>query len=529
MSSNTPSLDNILCDLGQLGKYQCFTVTLFSIAVIIHSAIHTAFVFTARDVHYRCEIPGCESTPSNNWLQNAIPFVNDQPAKCTRFLYLNSTDCNYLDFNRSVLERCDKYVYATTETTILHDFNLHCDENLWKLTLIGTINSFGQFVGLPIAGFFSDKYGRLTTLIVAIVSSGIFGIIRSFSSSYVFFCIFEFLDSAFGAGAYTCGYILGVELVGPGRRVLMGTLISCSYALGEVLLGALAWWISQWRPFLQVLCSSSFILLFYFWAAPESVRWLVVQKKFDKAKKILRKVAKINGASITNERLTQLCMPNESSKSETYPITNLCKSWRLCIRFLNCCFCWISCVFIFYGLTINSVALSTNPYLDFILTSLAEIPGYVAVYLLVDKLGRRICASTTFIITSMACVAFIFVPSDLHWVRLTMFLIGKCAGTAAFAICYIITSEMFPTPLRHSLMASCSMFGRIGSMIAPQMPLLEKIWNPLPLTLFAVIATASGVLSLFFPETANTKLPDTIQEAEDIGKITHENKYIFPS
>uniref|UniRef100_A0A1Y1KD84 Major facilitator superfamily (MFS) profile domain-containing protein n=1 Tax=Photinus pyralis TaxID=7054 RepID=A0A1Y1KD84_PHOPY len=529
MSSSHPSLDSILCDLGQLGKYQCFTVTLFSIAVIIHSAIHTAFVFTARNVQYRCEVPGCESSPSETWLQNAIPFVHDQPSKCTRFLYLNGSECNYLDFNRSIVERCNDYVYVNGEATILHDFDLQCDENLWKLTLVGTVNSIGQFVGLPIAGFFSDRYGRLTTLIVAIVSSGIFGIIRSFSPSYIFFCVFEFLDSAFGAGAYTCGYILGVELVGPQRRVLMGTLISCSYALGEVLLGGLAWGIPQWRPFLQVLCSSSFILLFYYWIAPESVRWLLVQQKFNKAKQILSKVAKVNGKSISNEYLTELCTADQSSNTETYPITSLFKSWRLCLRFLNCCFCWISCVFVFYGLTINSVALSSNPYLDFILTSLAEIPGYLAVYLLVDKLGRRICESSMLIMTSLACIAFNFVPLDLHWLRLLMFLIGKCAGTAAFAVCYIITSEIFPTPLRHSLMATCSMFGRVGSMIAPQMPLLEKQWKPLPIILFATMAFLSGVFSLFFPETANTHLPDTIKEAEEIGKNKPENKYTFPS
>lgn len=53
-----------------------------------------------------------------------------------------------------------------------------------------------------------------------------------------------------------------------------------------------------------------------------------------------------------------------------------------------------------------------------------------------------------------------------------MYLLGKFGATMAFSVCYIISSEMFPTTLRHSLMATCSMFGRIGSMVAPQMPLL---------------------------------------------------------
>lgn len=32
-----------------------------------------------------------------------------------------------------------------------------CDDNKWKLTLVGTVNSIGQFIGIPLAGFISDK------------------------------------------------------------------------------------------------------------------------------------------------------------------------------------------------------------------------------------------------------------------------------------------------------------------------------------------------------------------------------------
>lgn len=53
MSKSHHSLDVILLEIGQVGKYQCFMVTLFSIAVIIHSIVHIAFVFTAKDVEYR--------------------------------------------------------------------------------------------------------------------------------------------------------------------------------------------------------------------------------------------------------------------------------------------------------------------------------------------------------------------------------------------------------------------------------------------------------------------------------------------
>lgn len=60
-----------------------------------------------------------------------------------------------------------------------------------------------------------------------------------------------------------------------------------------------------------------------------------------------------------------------------------------------------------------------------------------------------------------------------------MYLVGKFGATAAFTNVYVITSEMFPTNLRQSFMATCSTFARIGSMIAPQMPLLVSIVSKL--------------------------------------------------
>lgn len=40
----------------------------------------------------------------------------------------------------------------------------------------------------------------------------------------------------------------------------------------------------------------------------------------------------------------------------------------------------------------------------------------------------------------------------------------------------------------------------------------------LPLIMFGAMASSSGLLALAFPETHNTKLPDTIKDALHIGK-----------
>lgn len=59
--------------------------------------------------------------------------------------------------------------------------------------------------------------------------------------------------------------------------------------------------------------------------------------------------------------------------------------------------------------------------------------------------------------------------------KIFLYLFGKFCITIAFTVVYVYTTELFPTQLRHSLLGTCSMFGRMGSIVAPQTPLLVNI------------------------------------------------------
>lgn len=122
-------------------------------------------------------------------------------------------------------------------------------------------------------------------------------------------------------------------------------------------------------------------------------------------------------------------------------------------------------------------------------------------------------------------------------------MVFETLATFSYNIVYIYTSELFPTYTRNSMHAICSAMGRVGSLIAPQTPLLVitnqhhyiielleyltqykiisfqlSYWSGLPALLFGLTSLLCGVLTLFIPETANCELPDTVQEAELIGK-----------
>lgn len=167
------------------------------------------------------------------------------------------------------------------------------------------------------------------------------------------------------------------------------------------------------RPLIYILYSPIFLLISYIWFVPESVRWNLSKGRIEQAKETLRLAAKVNGKELPEETLAKLEGVDVDEKSENNDsfLKVLTKSTTLTLRLINCSFCWITCTFLFYGLTLNSVSLAAgNSYLDFILTSLIEIPAYICCNFMLDLFGRRWSVSMSFFITGAACIAFIFVP-----------------------------------------------------------------------------------------------------------------------
>ncbi|XP_077294525.1 organic cation transporter protein-like isoform X2 [Arctopsyche grandis] len=481
-----------------------------------------------------CLIPECESrntTFEPQWLQNAIPYDKDNFDNCVRYssnetssTYNFNNSCPSSFFNYNQLEGCESWIYEN-DNTIVSEFDLACQS--WKQTLVGTINNVGQFVCMPLSGIISDRFGRRTILIAGITISGIVGLAKSFAPNYWSFILFEFLDPALGSGAYAAGFILAVELVGPQQRVLGSTIVSGFYAVGEIIMGVVALLSPYWRTLLRIIYSPAILLICYFWLIPESVRWLVSKGKSEEAGRQLLRAAQINKVTLSSKSLEVLNvsssehLPSEEVITKS-PLLQILRSPTLMVRLICCSFWWITCTFTYYGLSLNSVSLSGNIYVNFILVSLVEIPGYITYYFTVDRFGRKICLSIAFLGSGISCIAFAFVPADINGLKIFLYLFGKFCITIAFTVVYVYTTELFPTQLRHSLLGTCSMFGRMGSIVAPQTPLLSVYMESLPLILFGGTSIVSGCMVLFFPETLNTKLPDTIEEAENISKSKND-------
>lgn len=81
------------------------------------------------------------------------------------------------------------------------------------------------------------------------------------------------------------------------------------FAVGQVILGGVAWLIQPWRYMILALHIPCFLIIAYYWILNESVRWLLSQQKFDEAKIVLEKVAKRNGTQISEKSMNALLTP----------------------------------------------------------------------------------------------------------------------------------------------------------------------------------------------------------------------------
>ena len=294
------------------------------------------------------------------------------------------------------------------------------------------------------------------------------------------FVIFEFLDASIGAGIYMGIFVLGMEMVGPSKRPLGGTVLLCFWTPGVIMVGVLSMLTQNFRTLLRIAYAPGVLIFSYLWLLPESPRWLLASGRKREAVNVILNAAQVNKVTFSDETLQRLhnhcnTIENTEKKKEQHEgetLMDVYKSKQLMMRIVSCCFCWCVNAFVSYGLTLNSVDLAGSKYMNFMMINLVEIPAYFVTYFLTINMGRRLPLCGSMLLSGFACLATLFISIDSGFLKLLLFLIGKSAITCSFGILYVYTSEIFPTCIRNSLMSICCMIGRVGSIIAPQTPLL---------------------------------------------------------
>lgn len=217
-----------------------------------------------------------------------------------------------------------------------------------------------------------------------------------------------------------------MELVGPKGRVFGNTIINTVYVFGLMTLAGLAWWLQSWRTVLRIIYTPAVLVFSYLWILNESVRWLLSKGRQHEAVTILKRAAKINKVNLSDEGLNPLyemekpetADDEEKDVKEVKPESNFKKVIRSSIirkRLVVCSFLWITCTFVYYGLSINSVSLAGNMYVNFMLVGFVEIPANFVCLLVLDRFGRKRTLISMYVLSACLCISLSFLPKGKQY------------------------------------------------------------------------------------------------------------------
>lgn len=588
----TPTVvfEDLLELVGGTGRWQMMVMTLAALGVFQVPLHSLGSAFISGDQQYRCLVPGENTETSdynptnettwkniNQWI--LTDNVTEEWKKCTLLAVRGDRQSGEIE--------CQSWVYSHRVylSTIVQDWDLVCSRK-WMKSTVQSSYMLGCLIGSMLTGVLSDRYGRRWTICLASLVFFVFNMASSFATTYSVFILLRFLAAIPRGGLYCTLFILCVELAGTRRRAAAGLMINIPYALGMVLLSALAYWIRSWMV-LQLSMASFGALLFVYWLLlPESPRWLILHGQMDRAQKELERAASWNKHVLTPadklelrckmERYQQSEMANcngESShsggvsskchqkintelkngdinvsiKREQHKRVLVCQSLLACpsticelkrlvdtphMRHISLAhfFNWLIIALCYYGVTFDAARLSSNPYLAIALSGTLEIPAYLCSLWLVTVLGRRCSVLLTHSLTAMSLLLMLAIPRRNFWIGLVLQMTGRFATTASYGIIYLYSSECFPTVLRNLGVGLCGTFEDVGSMTAPYVVDLLGEWHwSVPSVVFVSGTLLAALAILRTPETAQTLLPDTVKDVQHRLELNAESNSLAKS
>jgi len=489
------SVDSILDYLGQFGRFQ----QLLYFMLWLPAASMAAGVYVAVYMEWSPEFSCADDQSKNDPHQ-------DFDGSCYR---------------SDNVTKCESYEYDTSlfTSTVVSDFNLVCDRDFIR-TLSKTIYMMGMLVGSFVFGWFGDRFGRRMAFLATTVCLTVGSVACALSQNIETYIVARFITSCGGMGIFITVFVLSMEFIGPKFRTVCGIAIQIPFALGELYIVLLAYLVRDWRIYQTAVAAPFFMFFLFIFFIPESVRWLLTKERKEEAKVVLNCVAQIN--KVIMPQMEDDDSNSDAGEETTTPrqntgISQMFLNSTLRLRFVVMAFNWVVATLGYYGLSLSSAGLSSDPFTSFALSATMEIPAYLFCIMCLDKAGRKGILAFSQILAGSTCLAAALLPAHLSNLTTALTLIGKFGASASFAIVFIFTAELFPTPVRNSAIGLCSTSARIGGLLAPTIASLSSTNPLLPFMIMGCCSCLGGLVALLLPETAGLPLPDTIQDAVRIG------------
>lgn len=521
-------LDTLIETLGKPGKYQLGIFSLLAcnyFPVVFNIVIMAFFGFTPKHscVSNKYSISNVRMNDSSTVNSSLRPVLGE----CVSTYYV----AGGVNKTASCSDDPDSYwefQTGETEATIVSEWSLVC-ESRYLSKLATTLYFCGVMVGGLLFGYVADKYGRKPAMLVTLYCPILIGLGIAFSNNYYLFVILRFFMGMFLQGLQTSSYVLVMEMFLPCYRGVAGAMLEVFWGIAVMLVAPIAYLIQNWRYIQLAISLPSILAIGYIWLIPESLRWLVIQKKMEPVKELVQKITKFNGLPYPSEPMDAIISHDKitSEKARQFSFFDLLQTREMRKRSLVLFYLWFAVAVTYYALLLNMTSLDGNRYLNFFISAVVDMVAFIAVVFIARKYPRRIPMLIFFVIGGLACITagvipFIWKVANMdekarRQMTITGFaIVGKFGASGVFSLIFLYTSELYPTVIRNIGMGSCAFWARVGGVVAPQILALGDLSHKsISVIIIGVITLVASFLLLLLPETMGTKLPDTILEVED--------------
>ena len=215
---------------------------------------------------------------------------------------------------------------------------------------------------------------------------------------------------------------------------------------------------------------------------------------------------------------------NEDKLEEKkYGFLDLFKSWALAKMTLIIWFIWFVNTLVYYGLSLNTNSFVGDPFVNFSLMGLSEIPAYIVCLYLIRWYDHRRALLWTMLGAAVGCWLSIAISAN-YYLGIGGAMFGKFSISASYAILYVYAVQLFPTVIRTIGMGSSSIVGRVGAILAPFLNDLSTATSfTFTMSVVGFISAAAGLMVLLLQEQKNSDMPDRpedVIEAENARRLS---------
>ncbi|VDO44575.1 unnamed protein product [Haemonchus placei] len=267
--------------------------------------------------------------------------------------------------------------------TVTSEFELR-DDKMYLAEWSTSFFMIGNMLGGCSLSYAADRFGRRPLLLLCLAFQAVFSLLASLCPSVHLFSICRLFQGACYTGASLVAWVAAYEHTHTDLRSFTTFLFGATWVAGYSVVALLAYISSTWREMMTYGALSTFIFTIWCWRyVPETLHFLVSRRK---TKKIQKWLSVQHYSSPHHGDVTTLL---EHPADEPSP-EKTCDN------------------FVYFGLSLYSTKLAGDPYTNYLLMGLVELPAYIAGPIALEKYGRKFVVSGTHLLAAICFIIPLF-------------------------------------------------------------------------------------------------------------------------